>query len=41
MIEGKQQLNDQIVQQSDQWITELSTDELKDLFTLRNNWLKE
>lgn len=41
MIDGKQQLNDQIVQQSDQWITELSTDELKDLFTLRSSWLKE
>jgi len=41
MIEGKQQLNDQIVQQSDQWITEMSTEELKDLFVLRNNWLKE
>jgi len=41
MIDGKQMLNDQIVQQSDQWITELSTDELRDLFTLRNSWLKE
>lgn len=41
MIDGKQMLNDQIVQQSDQWITELSTDELRELFTLRNSWLKE
>lgn len=41
MIDGKQQLNDQIVRQSDQWITELSTADLKDLFTLRDSWLKE
>ncbi|URN94499.1 MAG: DEAD/DEAH box helicase [Candidatus Pristimantibacillus lignocellulolyticus] len=41
MIDGKQQLNDQIVRQSDQWITELSTDDLKELFTLRDSWLKE
>lgn len=41
MIDGKQMLNDQIVQKSDQWITELSTDELRELFTLRNSWLKE
>ncbi|HIW34051.1 MAG TPA: hypothetical protein IAA29_14810, partial [Candidatus Paenibacillus intestinavium] len=41
MIDGKQQLNDQIVRQSDQWITELNTDDLKELFTLRDSWLKE
>lgn len=41
MIDGKQQLNDQIVQQSDQWITELSTEEIRELFTLRETWLKE
>lgn len=40
MIESKQALNDQVVGQSEQWITELSTDELKELFTLRDNWLK-
>ncbi|WP_044747177.1 DEAD/DEAH box helicase [Bacillus alveayuensis] len=33
MIEKKQSLNDQIIQ-SDNWITELSADELKELFTL-------
>lgn len=41
MIDGKQQLNDQIVKQSDQWITELSTEDLRELFTLRDTWLKE
>ncbi|ANY68271.1 helicase SNF [Paenibacillus sp. BIHB 4019] len=40
MIERKQSLNDQVVGQSEQWITELSTDELKELFELRKNWLK-
>lgn len=34
MLEQKQSLNDQIIQ-SESWITELSTTELKDLFTLR------
>jgi len=33
MIEKKQSLNDEIIQ-SDNWITELSSDELKELFTL-------
>ncbi|MBH5318504.1 DEAD/DEAH box helicase [Paenibacillus sp. GSMTC-2017] len=40
MIESKQSLNDQVVGQSENWITELSTDELKDLFALREGWLK-
>ncbi|NIK66878.1 DEAD/DEAH box helicase [Paenibacillus sp. BK720] len=40
MIDRKQQLNEQVVGQSEQWITELSTDELKELFALRKNWLK-
>ncbi|MFX3632590.1 MAG: DEAD/DEAH box helicase [Candidatus Pristimantibacillus sp.] len=40
MIERKQNLNEQVVGQSEQWITEMSTDELKELFTLRKNWLK-
>ncbi|MCL6572634.1 MAG: DEAD/DEAH box helicase [Bacillus sp. (in: Bacteria)] len=34
MLEKKQSLNDQIIQ-SENWITELSTDELKDLVNLR------
>lgn len=33
MLEKKQSLNDQIIQ-SDNWVTELSTDELRDLITL-------
>lgn len=33
MLETKQTLNDQIIQ-SESWITELSTNELEDLFTL-------
>ena len=41
MIDSKMTLNEQIVQQSDQWITELSSSELKELFTLRNTWLRE
>lgn len=41
MIERKQNLNDQVVGQSENWITELSTDELKELFSLRKTWLKE
>ncbi|QAY66595.1 DEAD/DEAH box helicase [Paenibacillus protaetiae] len=40
MIDRKQSLNEQIVSQSEQWITELSTDELKELFSLRKDWLK-
>ncbi|WP_445376011.1 DEAD/DEAH box helicase [Paenibacillus radicis (ex Gao et al. 2016)] len=40
MIERKQNLNDQVVGQSEQWVTELSTDELRELFALRKNWLK-
>lgn len=38
MLESKQQLSDQIISTSENWITELSTDELKDLFTLRRTW---
>lgn len=33
MLESKQTLNDQIIQ-SENWITELSTQELEELFTL-------
>lgn len=40
MIESKQSLNDQVVGVSEQWITEMSTDELKELFALRDVWLK-
>jgi SNF2 family DNA or RNA helicase len=40
MITRKQLLNDQVVGQSENWITELSTDELRDLFSLRKQRLK-
>jgi len=40
MIDRKQSLNDQVVGQSEQWITEMSSDELRELFTLRKSWLK-
>ncbi|MBD2871548.1 DEAD/DEAH box helicase [Paenibacillus arenilitoris] len=40
MIENKQSLNEQIVGQSEQWITELSTEDLRDLFALRKGRLK-
>lgn len=35
MLENKQQLSDNVISSSEGWITELSTDALKDLFTLR------
>ncbi|CAM4068988.1 DEAD/DEAH box helicase [Paenibacillus alkaliterrae] len=40
MIDRKQSLNDQVVGQSEQWITEMSTDDLRELFSLRKSWLK-
>ncbi|GGF98371.1 DEAD/DEAH box helicase [Paenibacillus abyssi] len=39
MIARKQALNEQVVGQSENWITELSRDELASLFTLRKSWL--
>ncbi len=38
MLESKQQLSDDVISSSESWITELSTDALKDLFTLRREW---
>ncbi|RQW10883.1 DEAD/DEAH box helicase [Paenibacillus rhizophilus] len=38
MLETKQQLSDSIITSSEGWITELSTDALKDLFALRRGW---
>ncbi|MBB6678574.1 DEAD/DEAH box helicase [Cohnella lubricantis] len=38
MLESKQALSDNVVSSSEGWITELSNDELRDLFTLRRNW---
>lgn len=37
MIEKKKLLSDEIIS-GENWITELSTDELRDLFTLRKDW---
>lgn len=37
MLESKQQLSDNVISASEGWITELSTEELKDLFTLRRS----
>ncbi|MFC0332286.1 DEAD/DEAH box helicase [Paenibacillus sepulcri] len=39
MLENKQQLSDNVITTSEGWITELSTDALKDLFTLRRDWM--
>lgn len=38
MLESKQQLSDNVISSSEGWITELSTDALKELFTLRRDW---
>ncbi|MCL6604059.1 MAG: DEAD/DEAH box helicase [Paenibacillus sp.] len=38
MLESKQQLSDNVISSSEGWITELSTEALKDLFTLRREW---
>ncbi|WP_225446479.1 DEAD/DEAH box helicase [Paenibacillus rhizovicinus] len=38
MLESKQQLSDDVITSSEGWITELSTDALRDLFTLRREW---
>ncbi|RXZ76709.1 DEAD/DEAH box helicase [Paenibacillaceae bacterium] len=38
MLESKQQLSDNIISSSEGWITELSNDALKELFTLRQEW---
>lgn len=38
MLESKQQLSDNVISSTESWITELSTEALKDLFTLRRDW---
>lgn len=40
MLERKQRLSSQIVGSSEQWITELSTGELQQLFALRRQWVR-
>ncbi|ANX11214.1 ATP-dependent helicase [Fictibacillus arsenicus] len=39
MLESKKELSEKVIQ-SENWITELSRDELKDLFTLRKEWVE-
>lgn len=39
MIQRKESLSRQIVGSGEQWITELSTDQLKELFALRREWV--
>lgn len=41
MIDKKQGLSQQIIGSGENWITELSTDELRELFTLRRQWMEE
>lgn len=38
MLENKQQLSDNVISSSESWITELSTEALQDLFSLRRDW---
>jgi SNF2 family DNA or RNA helicase len=39
MLENKQQLSDNVISSSEGWITELSTEALQDLFSLRQDWV--
>lgn len=41
MIEKKQGLSQQIIGSGENWITELSTSELRELFALRRQWLQD
>ncbi|WP_314002532.1 DEAD/DEAH box helicase [uncultured Paenibacillus sp.] len=41
MIERKKRLSSQIVGAGENWITELSTGELRDLFALRREWVRD
>lgn len=38
MLESKQQLSDNVISSTENWITELSTEALRELFTLRGDW---
>jgi SNF2 family DNA or RNA helicase len=38
MLESKLSLSENVISSSEGWITELSNDELRDLFTLRQSW---
>jgi SNF2 family DNA or RNA helicase len=39
MLENKLQLSENVISGSESWITELSTDALKELFSLRRDWI--
>ncbi|WNQ12322.1 DEAD/DEAH box helicase [Paenibacillus aurantius] len=39
MLENKQQLSDNVIATSEGWITELPTEALRELFTLRSEWV--
>lgn len=39
LIERKQNLSQQIVGSGESWITELSTEDLRELFALRQEWM--
>jgi SNF2 family DNA or RNA helicase len=39
MLESKKELSEKVIQ-SESWITELSTEELKELFSLRREWIE-
>jgi SNF2 family DNA or RNA helicase len=41
MIERKQGLSDQIVGTGENWVTEMSTSELRELFALRREWIEK
>jgi len=41
MLESKQQLSDNIITSSEGWITELSTDALREMFSLRRDWCRD
>ncbi|MHA7965037.1 DEAD/DEAH box helicase [Paenibacillus sp. CAU 1782] len=41
MLENKQQLSDNVISSSEGWITELSTEALRELFTLRRDWSRD
>ncbi|MHA6481686.1 DEAD/DEAH box helicase [Paenibacillus sp. strain BS8-2] len=41
MLENKQQLSDNVITSSESWITELSTDALKEMFSLRRDWSRD
>jgi SNF2 family DNA or RNA helicase len=41
MIERKQDLSQQIVGSGESWVTEMSTNELRDLFAMRKQWIEK